>query len=68
MINKKVMNGIKEFVKEDGSVILMHIPTEEEKEYLKEFNIKTEKVVCRSIGLISDYYYETEKYRYYIEK
>lgn len=68
MIDKKCMKFIKKYLEIEDSILLSYFPTEKEKEYLKKFNIKTEKVISRRIGLVTDYYYETEYCRYYIEK
>lgn len=68
MIDKKCMKSIKKYLEIEDSILLSYFPTEKEKEYLKKFNIKTEKVISRRIGLVTDYYYETEYCRYYIEK
>lgn len=68
MINKKYMSTIKKYLKKDDTVTVGYFPTEEEKEYLKKFNIKTEKVIIKQHGIVSDYFYEVEMCRYYIEK
>lgn len=68
MINKKYINYIKKELKKKKEICIMYIPTEEEKEYLIKFNIKTEIISKKFQSILTDYYYDTEMCKYYIEK
>lgn len=68
MINKKYMNYIiKELKKNENVFMIKYLPNEEEKEYLKSFNIKTEITIVKQKGLISNMYYDTEYCIYYLD-
>lgn len=56
MINKKYMNYIKKEIKKEKTITIRYLPTEEEKEYLKSFNIETQIVFIKRKGLITDCY------------
>lgn len=64
MINKKYMNYIKKEVKKEKSIIIKYFPTDEEKEYLKTFNIEMQIVIIKQKSLITDYHYDTEYCKY----
>ncbi len=68
MLNKKYMNYIKRELKKENSLIIKYLPTEEEKEYLKTFNILTETVQITHKSLFSDMTYDAEYCMYYLEK
>ena len=68
MINKKYMSYIKKELKKNKELTICYFATEEEKEYLKKFNINTKVVVKKRKGLISDYEYDIEYCTYYLDK
>ena len=68
MINKKYISYIKRELKKNKKLTISYFATEEEKEYLKKFNIKTKVVVKKQKGLISGYEYDIEYCTYYLDK
>lgn len=64
MINKKYMNYIINELKKEKQLIIKYQPTEEEQEYLKQFNIKIEIIIIKKQSIITDNYYETEYCKY----
>lgn len=67
MINKKYMNYIKKELKKEKAIMIKYLPTEEEKEYLKSFNIKAEIKIIKQKCLLSDMCYDTEYCIYYLD-
>ncbi len=67
-INKNYMNYIKEELKKDKYLVIRYLPTEEEKEYLKSFNILTEIVIITRKCLFLDLTYDVEYCMYYLKK
>lgn len=67
MINKKYMNYIKKELKRNKELTISYFPTEEEKEYLMKFNIKTKIKVVKQQCLFSDNYYDAKYCTYYLD-
>ena len=49
---KKYISYIRKEIKKNGELVIRYFPTEEEIEYLKKFNILTERKVIKQQGLI----------------
>lgn len=64
MINKKYMNYIRKELKKENPIIISYLPSKEEQEYLKQFNIKTEIVIIKRQSIITDNFYNTECCKY----
>ncbi len=55
-IDKKMMTFIKMELKKKKEIVILHIPTNEEVEYLKKYGIIAEIIDIKCKGLFCDYY------------
>ena len=67
MINKKYMNYIKSELKKEKQLIIKYQPTEQEKQYLKKFNITCQIIIIKQKSIITDDCYNTEFCKYTLD-
>lgn len=68
MIKMEVMKFVRNELKKSDSVTIIHKANEEEKEYLKKYNIYTEIVTIEHSSLVYNGTFTYEYCRYYLKK
>lgn len=68
MIDIELMKFVRKELKKSDDVTIIHIATEEEKEYLKKFNIYTEIINTEFSSIVHNGTFTYEFCRYYLKK
>ena len=68
MIDIELMKFVRKELKKSDDVTIIHIATEEEKEYLKKFNIYTEIISTEFSSIVHNGTFTYEFCRYYLKK